>query len=113
MGTDLYLDAFVYNLYTQYGDRKTLTVKFLAGEGSGYMADQTFVEGLPQHLKGNQFTKGKQYTKDNYRFDYWRVTGKNIIYTNRQVITIYEDIELTAIWAKESSSNHRTSDGAT
>ena len=40
------------------------------------MADQTFVEGLPQHLKGNQFTKGKQYTKVNYRFDYWRIKAR-------------------------------------
>ena len=79
------------NLYAKW--EKTVHVTFYANGGSGTMSYQVLVEGEPQNLKLNEFTKTNEY------FIGWATTSNGqVVYTNGQSITINDDIDLYAVW---------------
>ena len=88
------------HLYARYAAQ--LTVTFNANGGTGTMTSQTIYEGVPTELTQVGFSRS------GYDFDYWQASNGQR-YSNRQVITITNDITLTAIWKKNSSGNNGSS----
>ncbi|MBQ2669712.1 MAG: InlB B-repeat-containing protein, partial [Clostridia bacterium] len=84
-------------LYAQWEVPKaTYTVTFNQGEGgSGDMPPQTFTEGEMRALKANEFTR------EGYTFRYW-LTDNNEIYTDKQPLTLSNNINLTAVWVSNN-----------
>ncbi len=72
------------------------TLTFNANGGSGTMAAQTFEEGVSQALAANTFTRS------GYTFTGWNTSpdGSGTSYTNKQIITLTQDITLYAQWER-------------
>ena len=70
------------------------TITFVANGGSGTMEPQTFNAGVAQAISTNAFTRG------DYPFVCWNTSadGGGTTYTNRQEITISENLTLYAQW---------------
>ena len=60
------------------------------------MGNQTFVEGIPQALSKNAFTRS------GYYFENWKLSGSNVNYWDGQTITATSDMVLEAVWKKDS-----------
>ncbi|MBO5718848.1 MAG: InlB B-repeat-containing protein, partial [Bacteroidales bacterium] len=69
---------------------------FNANGGSGTMSAQTFEEGVSQALAANTFTRS------GYTFTGWNTSpdGSGASYTNKQIITLTQDITLYAQWER-------------
>ena len=72
------------------------SVSFVANGGTGTMADQPFVAGLPTSLNGCSFTRA------GYTFIGWdtQAEGGGVAYTDGQSITITTNMTLYAQWQK-------------
>ncbi len=81
-------------LYAQWKQRIFYSVTFKANGGLGTMADQVFEAGVSHALVSNAFIR------DGYTFIGWNTTpdGSGTSYTNKQVVTLTEDITLYAQW---------------
>jgi len=71
-----------------------LTLTFNANGGTGTMAAQTFEAGVSQAIAANAFTRS------GYTFTGWNTNadGSGTFYTNKQSITLTQDIALYAQW---------------
>lgn len=82
------------------------TVTYNANGGTGTMALSNYTYGVAQALRANIFTK------DGCTFDGWNTepngTGKN--YTDKQSVTIAENLNLYAQWKTDDNSNGGTGD---
>ncbi|MBR0453901.1 MAG: InlB B-repeat-containing protein [Bacteroidales bacterium] len=87
-----------------YGDNtaaQTFTLTFNANGGSGTMAAQTFEAGVSQALAANAFTRS------GYTFTGWNTNadGSGTSYTDKQSITLSQNITLYAQWKKVAYGN--------
>ena len=98
-----YVDLYHYSRYYGRSIRAifseiplvtTYTVTFDANGGEGTMSVQTFEEGVSQALAANAFTRS------GYTFTGWntKTDGSGISYTNKQSITLTQDMTLYAQW---------------
>ena len=73
------------------------TLTFNANGGSGTMSAQTFEEGVSQAITANTFTRS------GYNFTGWNTNadGSGTIYTDKQSITLTQDMTLYAQWEQE------------
>ena len=73
------------------------TVTFKPNGGSGVMAAQTFEAGVSQAIKANTFTRS------GYTFTGWntKADGSGTSYTDKQILTISQNITLYAQWKKD------------
>ena len=73
------------------------TLTFNANGGSGIMSAQTFEAGVSQAIAANAFTRG------GYTFAGWNTAadGSGTSYTNKQIITLTQDMTLYAQWEQE------------
>ncbi len=71
-----------------------VTLSFDANGGEGTMAAQTFEAGVSQAIKANTFTRS------GYTFTGWNTNadGSGTSYTDKQLITLSQDITLYAQW---------------
>ena len=78
---------------------QTFTISFNANGGSGTMAAQTFEAGVSQAIKANTFTRS------GYTFTGWntKADGSGTSYTDKQSITISQNITLYAQWIQQSA----------
>ncbi|MBQ7945859.1 MAG: InlB B-repeat-containing protein [Bacteroidales bacterium] len=86
-----------------YGDdsaAQTFTLTFNANGGTGTMAAQTFEAGVSQAIKANTFTRS------GYTFTGWNTNadGSGTSYTDKQSITLSQDITLYAQWESAGGS---------
>ena len=73
------------NLYAKW--ERTCLVTFNSNGGTGTMTAQTFIEGEPQNIKLNEFTKNNEY------FVGWATSSNgSVVYTNGQSITVNNDL---------------------
>jgi len=100
-----YVDLYHYSRYYGRSIRAifseiplvtTYTVTFDANGGEGTMAAQTFEEGVSQSLAANTFTR------DGCTFIGWNTNadGSGTFYTNKQSITLTQDVTLYAQWER-------------
>ena len=85
-------------LYAQWKkDIVNYTVTFNANGGTGTMAAQTFDAGVSQAIAANAFTRS------GYTFTGWntKADGSGTSYTDKQSITLWQDITLYAQWKKD------------
>ena len=85
-------------LYAQWKkDIVYYTITFNANGGSGTMAAQTFEAGVSQAIAANAFTRS------GYTFTGWNTNadGSGTSYTDKQSITLTQDITLYAQWEQE------------
>ena len=85
-----------------YGDdsaAQTFTLTFNANGGTGTMAAQTFEAGVSQAITANTFIRS------GYTFTGWNTNadGSGTSYTDKQSITISQNITLYAQWIQQSS----------
>ena len=85
------------------------TLTFNANGGSGTMSAQTFEEGVSQALAANTFTR------DGYVFNGWNTAanGSGTSYTDKQSITISQNITLYAQWESAGGSGGGSSTSGT
>ena len=76
---------------------QTFTLTFDANGGEGTMPAQTFEAGVSQALAANAFTRS------GYTFTGWNTNadGSGTAYTDKQSITLSQDITLYAQWKKD------------
>ena len=81
-------------LYAQW--TKIYKVHFNANGGTGTMAAQTFVAGVSQAIAAIAFTRS------GYTFTGWNTNadGSGTSYTDKQPITLWQDITLYAQWKR-------------
>nr|MBQ5605331.1 InlB B-repeat-containing protein [Bacteroidales bacterium] len=84
-------------LYAQW-KRKTYTLTFDANGGTGTMPSQIFQHGIPKSLPNNTFTR------EEYGFVGWntKADGSGTDYTDKQSISLTNDITLYAQWIELS-----------
>ena len=80
---------------------QTFTLTFNANGGTGTMAAQTFEAGVSQALAANAFTRS------GYTFTGWNTNadGSGTSYTDKQSITLSQNITLYAQWKKVAYGN--------
>ncbi|MBO5769586.1 MAG: InlB B-repeat-containing protein, partial [Bacteroidales bacterium] len=88
-------------LYAQW-ERIKYNLSFDANGGSGTMAAQTFEAGVSQVLAANTFTRS------GYTFIGWNTSpdGSGTSYTNKQIITLTQDLTLYAQWQVVSGTEN-------
>ena len=95
-GTDIYKDPSISDLYANYRERRTFTIKYDAGSGSGNMSSFTILEG-------NGFTVAQsEFSKSGYKFSHWQGSNGSSYYEGNWVVPT-GNLTLTAIWYKPSS----------
>jgi len=79
---------------TPQTDPNAVWITFNANDGEGNRPPQPFSPGVTQNLKTNTFTK------PGYAFTKWNTlhSGTGIVYSDRESVTISEDLELYAQW---------------
>ncbi|MBO5834492.1 MAG: InlB B-repeat-containing protein [Bacteroidales bacterium] len=92
-------------LYAQWKQRIFYSVTFKANGGIGTMADQVFEAGVSQALVSNAFTH------ENETFIGWNTApdGSGTSYTDKQVVSLTEDLTLYAQWKAKTSFSNITS----
>ncbi len=86
-------------LYAQWTIVPTVTVYFDANGGVGTMGSQTFLQGVPQTLNANQFTR------EGYDFVSWYTSANGVViyYTDGQSVVINNNLTLYAKWERNGS----------
>ena len=87
------------NLFAQWTTNK-YKVKYDANGGTGTMSDSSYTYGVAKALSANNFTK------DNFKFKCWntKADGTGVNYTDKQSISIAEDLTLYAQWSSNDST---------
>lgn len=87
----------------------TYAVTFNSNGGTGEMPAQTFTHGTSQALSQNKFTR------DGYDFLGWATssTATEVVYTDKQSITVDKAIALFAVWKIKSYTVSFDSNGGT
>lgn len=86
----------------------TCTITFDANGGTGTMSALTVDEGETTTLPASTFTR------TNYKFIGWATsaTSTEVVYTDRQSLTIFSSFKLYALWELGDATVTYTSDGA-
>ena len=100
---DTYTGNASMTLYAVWETNK-YTVTYNANGGTGTMVNSDYTYGVSKELSVNTFTK------EGYTFKCWntKVDGTGINYTDKQSITISEDLTLYAQWKSNDSSTGNT-----
>ena len=97
-------------VFSEYDTPSTfVTLSFDANGGEGTMAAQLFEAGISQAIAANTFTR------DGYVFNGWNTAanGSGTSYTDKQSITISQDITLYAQWESAGGSGGGSSTSGT
>ncbi|MBQ7946533.1 MAG: InlB B-repeat-containing protein, partial [Bacteroidales bacterium] len=95
-----YFGLMVRAVYGDDSAAQTFTISFNANGGTGTMAAQTFEAGVSQAITANTFTRS------GYVFTGWNTNadGSGTAYTDKQSITLSQNITLYAQWESAGGS---------